>query len=215
MNPILIIDNYDSFVYNLARYIGLLGFERNVVRNDKITLEEIETLQPSAIVISPGPCTPREANICIPLIQKFYNKIPLLGICLGHQAIGEAFGGQVIPARHPIHGQSTPIYHEGESLFKQLENPLSVGRYHSLIVCEKTLPPCLKPLAYCEEGQLMALEHVSYPVVGLQFHPESILTQRAFQMLNYFFTAVPTYELKSFEEMQRLDAAQCAVEGVS
>ncbi len=185
---ILVIDNYDSFVHNLARYIGLLGFKRRVVRNDAITLEEIKQLNPQAIVISPGPCTPNEAGISLDIIKTFYATYPILGVCLGHQAIAAAFGGNIIHARQPMHGMNSDVRHCGSRIFTGIKSPVKVARYHSLIACEKTLPACLQVLAYCEDKQIMALAHETYPVIGVQFHPESIITSHSFDLLNNFFT---------------------------
>ncbi len=183
---ILLIDNYDSFVYNLARSIEELGFEYKVSRNDALTIEDIRVLNPSHILISPGPCTPSEAGISIPLIQEFYNFIPILGICLGHQAIAQAFGGQIIRALKPVHGKSDELQHSGEDLFLGLKNPLKVGRYHSLIVSTEQFPNELIATAYDREGQIMALRHRYFPVYGVQFHPESILTEEGDRLLRNF-----------------------------
>ena len=182
---ILLIDNYDSFVHNLARYFTLAGWETRIARNDAITLEEIEALQPQAIALSPGPCTPREAGICIPLIQRFAPSIPILGVCLGHQAIGEAFGGQTMRARRPVHGKASLISHTGEGIFSGLPTPLRAGRYHSLI----SEIPQNSPLAITatsEDGAIMGFAHQDYPTYGVQFHPESILTEHGMEMIENF-----------------------------
>ena len=184
---ILIIDNYDSFVYNLARYTEELGFEAIVVRNNEITLSDISTINPSHLILSPGPCTPNEAGICLEAIRHFYQTIPILGICLGHQAIAQAFGGQVIHATRPMHGKSCAITHTGQGLFQTLPNPLTVGRYHSLVACPNTLPSCLEPTAHDSIGEIMALQHTKYPTFGLQFHPESILTEQGHVFLKNYF----------------------------
>ena len=183
---ILLIDNYDSFVYNLARYVRELGFREHVIRNDAITLDQIEALKPSHIILSPGPCRPDDAGITLALIGHFAKYIPILGICLGHQAIGQAFGGNVIPAKNPTHGKASFIYHDEKSIFKKLPNPLKVGRYHSLAVCKHHLPSCLNITATTADGEIMGLQHQTYPTIGLQFHPESILTEHGHQLLLNF-----------------------------
>ncbi len=183
---ILLIDNYDSFVYNLSRYVGELGFERIVKRNDEISLDEISLLQPSHIIISPGPCAPDQAGISLALIQRFGAVIPILGVCLGHQAIGQVYGGKVTRAKHPMHGKSSFISHNQTGLFLGLENPLKVARYHSLIVSEENLPEELIITARSPEQEIMALMHRRFPVFGVQFHPESILTQSGYQILQNF-----------------------------
>jgi len=183
---IVLIDNYDSFVHNLARYIGQLGYARTLYRNDAITLEQLDSLQPSHIIISPGPCTPNEAGISLEIIRHFGPHIPILGVCLGHQAIAQAFGGHIIRARYPMHGMSTPIYHQQQGILKQLSNPLTVGRYHSLVVAANGFPACLEVTAYSAEGEIMALQHKTYPTYGVQFHPESILTEQGYQLLQNF-----------------------------
>ncbi len=185
---ILVIDNYDSFVFNLTRYVEELGSVCHVVRNDKISLTEISDMQPSHIILSPGPKAPADAGICVPLIQHFSPTIPILGVCLGHQAIGQAFGGEVKRAERPVHGKSSKITHDGKGIFKNLPQPLKVGRYHSLIVDETTLPDCLKITATAENGEIMALQHVSYPIYGVQFHPESVLTEKGYDMLANFIS---------------------------
>jgi anthranilate synthase/aminodeoxychorismate synthase-like glutamine amidotransferase len=185
---ILLIDNYDSFVYNLARYVSELGYPREVVRNDKITLAEIEMLNPSHIIISPGPCTPDEAGVSLEVIRRFGARIPLLGVCLGHQAIGQAYGGYVTRARKPMHGKASLIQHDGKRLFAGLDNPLQVGRYHSLIVSDENLPAELKITAVSSEGEIMGLAHQDYPVFGVQFHPESVLTKGGHRLLESFLT---------------------------
>jgi para-aminobenzoate synthetase component II len=183
---VLLIDNYDSFVYNLARYIQLLGFETTVVRNDAITLNEIALLKPSHIILSPGPCTPTEAGICLAVIATFGANTPILGVCLGHQAIGQAYGGNIVRAQQPLHGKATEIYHNEKGLFTDLPQPLTVGRYHSLIVSEIALPPELMVTARSAIGEIMALQHQHYAVFGVQFHPESILTQAGLALLGHF-----------------------------
>lgn len=183
---ILLIDNYDSFVFNLARYVAELGYEYQVVRNDEITLDEIATLSPSHIILSPGPCSPNEAGISLALVSAFLDKFPILGVCLGHQAIGQACGGKVVRATTPKHGKSSQIFHDGQGLFQKLPNPFKVARYHSLIVENDSLPSCLKVSALTKENEIMAIEHREYPVFGVQFHPESVLTEHGHQMLSQF-----------------------------
>ncbi|MCE3198078.1 aminodeoxychorismate/anthranilate synthase component II [Paenibacillus sonchi] len=183
---ILVIDNYDSFTYNLVQYLGELGEEVQVSRNDEITIEEIEALAPDHILISPGPCTPNEAGISLALIQHFKGIIPIFGVCLGHQAIGQAFGGNVIRAERLMHGKTSPIHHNGTSVFEGLESPFTATRYHSLIVERETLPDCLEITAETAEGEIMALRHKEYPIEGVQFHPESIITNHGHTMLRNF-----------------------------
>lgn len=183
---ILLIDNYDSFVYNLARYVGELGYERVVKRNDAISLDEIAMLQPSHIIISPGPCAPDQAGVSLEVIRRFGSRIPILGVCLGHQAIGQVYGGRVMRAKNPMHGKSSLITHDGQKIFSGLENPLQVARYHSLIVSDENLPAELEVSARCSEGEIMGLRHREYPVFGVQFHPESVLTQQGYQLLKNF-----------------------------
>jgi len=183
---ILLIDNYDSFVYNLARYVGELGFDRYVVRNDMISLAEIEELNPTHIIISPGPCAPDQAGISLAVIQCFAGKIPILGVCLGHQAIGQAFGAKVTRAKRPMHGKPSMTSHHGEDIFMGLANPLKTARYHSLIVSEANFPAELEITARCEMGEIMALKHRELPIYGVQFHPESVLTEQGHELLNNF-----------------------------
>ena len=183
---ILLIDNYDSFVYNLARYIGQLGFAYRVVRNDAITLNDIEAMQPSHVILSPGPGTPSDAGITLDVIQSFASKMPILGICLGHQAIGQAFGGVIIRAPFPTHGKASLIYHDRRGIFEGIETPFKAGRYHSLMINESTLPNTLQVTARTADGVIMAIQHVQYPIVGLQFHPESVLTEHGYALLSNF-----------------------------
>ncbi len=183
---LLMIDNYDSFTYNLVQYFGELGEELKVFRNDKITLDEIADLQPEGIVISPGPCTPKEAGISVDTIKRFAGKIPILGVCLGHQSIGEAFGGDVVRAARLMHGKTSMVRHDGRTIFKDIENPFEATRYHSLIVKRETLPDCLEVSAETEQGEIMALRHKEYFVEGVQFHPESILTRPGKDILRNF-----------------------------
>jgi anthranilate synthase component II len=187
---LLVIDNYDSFTYNLVQYLGELGEEPIVRRNDAISVEEIGEMHPSAIVLSPGPCTPSEAGITVPVVQRWGSEIPILGVCLGHQAIGEAYGGVVIRARRVMHGKTSRITHDGTGLFDGLPDPLEVMRYHSLIVERSTLPAELEILAVTGDApdEIQAVRHVSHPVWGVQFHPESVLTQQGKQLLKNFLS---------------------------
>jgi para-aminobenzoate synthetase component 2 len=183
---ILVIDNYDSFTYNLVQYLGEIGQEVVVRRNDEIDLAGIEALHPDHILISPGPCTPNEAGISLALIDYFKGVIPILGVCLGHQAIGQAFGGDVVRAERLMHGKTSPILHDGKTLFEGLPSPFTATRYHSLIVKPETLPDCLEISARTEEGEIMGLRHKEYVIEGVQFHPESIITDHGHQMLRNF-----------------------------
>jgi len=183
---ILLIDNYDSFVYNLARYVGELGYERSVKRNDKITLAEIAAENPSHIIISPGPLAPAAAGISMEVIRYFGSRIPILGVCLGHQAIGQVYGGMITKAKNPMHGKASLITHNERHIFKGLKNPLSVARYHSLIVSEQHFPEVLSITARCDAGEVMALRHREFPVFGVQFHPESVLTEQGYRLLRNF-----------------------------
>lgn len=183
---ILMIDNYDSFVFNLVQYLGEMGHELVVRRNDGITIEEIEQLNPRVIVISPGPCSPNEAGISLEVIQTFAGKIPLLGVCLGHQSIAQAFGGKVVRAERLMHGKTSPVFHDGKTIFSDLPSPLIACRYHSLLVERETLPDCLEVTAWTAEGEIMALRHKELAVEGVQFHPEAILTEHGKSMLRNF-----------------------------
>ena len=183
---ILMIDNYDSFTYNLVQYLGELGANLVVHRNDKITLDQIEDLAPEKIVISPGPCTPREAGISCDLIRQFAGRVPLLGVCLGHQCIGDVFGGDVVRAGRLMHGKTSLIHHNGEQIFDDLENPFEATRYHSLIVKKETLPDCLELTAWTLQDEIMGFRHKDYPIWGVQFHPESILTVEGKKLLKNF-----------------------------
>ncbi len=183
---ILVIDNYDSFVHNLARYVRELGWATTIVRNDAIEFAAIETLAPSHIILSPGPCTPDEAGISVPLIPRFGPTIPILGVCLGHQSIGQACGGKVVRARRPMHGNTSLVRHDGVGIFAGLPNPLRATRYHSLVVAADGLPADLLVAAESEEGEIMALRHRRWPVVGLQFHPEAVLTEHGYDLLRNF-----------------------------
>ena len=187
---VFVLDNYDSFTYNLVQYIGELGVEVTVRRNDQITVEEIDDLHPDRIVISPGPCTPQEAGISIELIRHFAGRVPLLGVCLGHQAIGAAFGGKVVRAANLMHGKTSSVEHDGKSIFRGIPSPMTATRYHSLIVQEKDLPDELEISATCvdRDGQrvIMGLRHRKFPVEGVQFHPESVLTDHGRQIVRNF-----------------------------
>ncbi|GAB6992584.1 aminodeoxychorismate/anthranilate synthase component II [Paenibacillus pini] len=183
---ILVIDNYDSFTYNLVQYLGELGEEIKVFRNDEIDIQGIEALAPDHILISPGPCTPNEAGISLETIHYFKGKIPIFGVCLGHQSIGQAFGGKVIRAERLMHGKTSPIHHQGTSVFEGLPSPFTATRYHSLLVERDSLPDCLEITAETEEGEIMGLQHKEYKIVGVQFHPESIITDYGHQMLRNF-----------------------------
>lgn len=193
---LLMIDNYDSFVYNLVQYLGEMGEAVQVFRNDKLTIPQIEDLSPEHIIISPGPCTPNEAGISLALIKHFKGKIPLLGVCLGHQAIGQAFGGDVIRAPRLMHGKTSVIHHDGKGVFRNLKNPLSATRYHSLIVKRETLPDCLEITAETELGEIMGIRHKEYLIEGVQFHPESILTEDGHAMLKNFLAMNPAWRTR-------------------
>jgi anthranilate synthase/aminodeoxychorismate synthase-like glutamine amidotransferase len=186
---LLLIDNYDSFTYNLAQYLGELGAEVRVERNDALTVDDVAKLGPRRIVISPGPCTPNEAGISLGVIEKLAGKIPIFGVCLGHQAIGQAFGGRVVRAPKVMHGKTSAIAHDGSGIFRGIASPMQATRYHSLVVEPSTLPPCLRVTARTDDGEIMALEHTSLPVWGVQFHPESILTLDGKQLLRNFLEA--------------------------
>lgn len=183
---ILVIDNYDSFTFNLVQYLGELGEEVAVHRNDEITLEEIAALKPDHILISLGPCTPNEAGISLAAVDRFKGEIPILGVCLGHQVIGQAFGGEIVRAERLMHGKTSPIEHDGRTLFQGLPNPFTATRYHSLIVKRETLPDELEISAQTAEGEIMAIRHKQYPIEGVQFHPESIITEHGLTLLRNF-----------------------------
>ena len=183
---LLMIDNYDSFTYNLVQYLRELGEEVEVYRNDKISLAEIETLNPTRLVVSPGPCTPNEAGISVEVIKHFAGKLPILGVCLGHQSIGQAYGGKVVRADRLMHGKTSPIFHDNRELFVGLPDPFDATRYHSLLVERSSLPECLEITAWTEEGEIMGMRHRDLQVWGVQFHPESILTVAGMNMLNNF-----------------------------
>lgn len=183
---LLMIDNYDSFTYNLVQYFGELGEEVVVYRNDQITLDEIARLQPHRIVISPGPCTPREAGISVPAIQRFAGEIPILGVCLGHQSIGQAYGGRIVHAKEIMHGKISAIHHRGVGAFRGLPEPFQATRYHSLVIDRAALPECLEITAWTGDGEIMGVRHRTQPVEGVQFHPESILTEHGHELLKNF-----------------------------
>ncbi|MBC5636112.1 aminodeoxychorismate/anthranilate synthase component II [Ornithinibacillus sp. BX22] len=186
---VLIIDNYDSFTFNLVQYIDQLNQETIVVRNDEITLDIIQTLQPSHILLSPGPGNPSNAGICLDIVKELYQDYPILGVCLGHQIIAEAFGGNVIKASEPTHGKISSIKHDGKGIFKDLANPVQITRYHSLIVDKNSFPQCLEISAYTEAGDIAALRHKQYPIEGIQGHPESILSESGLALLDNFFSS--------------------------
>jgi len=185
---LLMIDNYDSFTYNLVQYLQELGEDVRVFRNDQITLPQIEKLHPSKIVISPGPCTPNEAGISLELIRELASKVPILGVCLGHQAIGQVFGGKIVRAPRIMHGKTSPIHHDSKTIFEGLSNPFEATRYHSLVIEPSSVPACLEVSARTAEGEIMAVRHRKYPVEGVQFHPESILTTEGKKLLKNFLT---------------------------
>jgi len=183
---LLMIDNYDSFTYNLVQYFGELGADVHVHRNDAITLDQIAAWQPKRIVISPGPCTPDQAGISVALIERFAGKIPILGVCLGHQAIGQAFGGRIVRARRVMHGKTSTIAHDGGGVFAGVASPLTATRYHSLVIDRSSLPSCLEITAESEDGEIMGVRHRDTPVEGVQFHPEAILTEHGHELLANF-----------------------------
>ncbi|MEK9629783.1 MAG: aminodeoxychorismate/anthranilate synthase component II [Nitrospinota bacterium] len=183
---ILMIDNYDSFTYNLVQYMGELGADMRVERNDRISISEIESLKPQKIVISPGPCTPSKAGISVEVIKHFAGKVPLLGVCLGHQSVGAAFGGEIIKAGKLMHGKTSEVRHDGKTLFKDLPNPFTATRYHSLVLNRKTLPDCFEITAESDDNEIMGIRHKELPVEGVQFHPESILTPNGKDLLKNF-----------------------------
>ena len=195
MTRTLVIDNYDSFTYNLVHFLGELGADVTVVRNDKITLDEIAAMAPEAIVLSPGPCTPNEAGICLALIERFKGETPILGVCLGHQAIGQAMGGDVIRAPHLVHGKTSKINHTGKGLFRGLNSGFEATRYHSLIVQQDTLPDVLEVTATTDDGLIMGMQHKSLPVHGVQFHPESIASENGHALLQNFLNLARDFNL--------------------
>jgi anthranilate synthase component 2 len=182
----VLVDNYDSFTYNLVQYFGELGEDVRTYRNDEITIEAIEKLKPSRICISPGPCTPHEAGVSVPVLQHFAGKLPILGVCLGHQSIGAAFGGKIIRAQQVMHGKTSPIEHTGVGVFKDLPSPYTIIRYHSLAIARDSLPDCLEITAWTADGEIMGVRHKTYPIEGVQFHPESILSDHGHALLQNF-----------------------------
>ena len=188
---ILLIDNYDSFVYNLARYVRELGEVPLVRRHDAITVDEIVALDPSHIIISPGPCSPREAGISTGVVRELGSRIPILGVCLGHQCIGAAYGGEIVRAGLPMHGKTSRIHHSGNGLFAGLPSPFLATRYHSLVIAPASVPNSLQVTATSEDGEIMAVQHTEHPVYGVQFHPESVLTEHGYRLLDHFLHGVP------------------------
>jgi anthranilate synthase/aminodeoxychorismate synthase-like glutamine amidotransferase len=196
---ILMIDNYDSFTYNLVQYLGELGADVWVYRNDQITVAEIERLAPEKIVISPGPCTPKEAGISCDVIRHFAGRVPLLGVCLGHQCIGEVFGGEIVRAPALFHGKTSMIYHDGKTIFRGLPHPFEATRYHSLVIRRETLPGCLELSAETDDGVIMGVRHRELLIEGVQFHPESILTREGKKLLANFLSQAPAVELEALQ----------------
>jgi para-aminobenzoate synthetase component II len=196
---ILMIDNYDSFTYNLVQYLGELGSDVRVYRNDQITVAEIQRLAPTKIVISPGPCTPTEAGISCDVIREFAGRVPLLGVCLGHQCIGEVFGGEIVRAPALFHGKTSMIYHDDKTIFRGLPRPFEATRYHSLVIRRETLPDCLELSAETDDGVIMGVRHRELLVEGVQFHPESILTREGKQLLANFLSQAPAVELEALQ----------------
>jgi anthranilate synthase/aminodeoxychorismate synthase-like glutamine amidotransferase len=188
---ILLIDNYDSFVYNLARYVRELGEMPLVRRHDAVDVDEILRLRPSHIIISPGPCSPKEAGISTEVVRRVGESIPILGVCLGHQCIGAAYGGEIVRAGHPMHGKISRIHHTGQGLFSGMPSPFIATRYHSLVIAPASVPPGLIVTATSEDGEIMAVQHAEHPVYGLQFHPESVLTEHGYRLLDHFLHGVP------------------------
>ena len=187
---ICVIDNYDSFVYNIVQYLGELGEQVDVFRNDEVTVRDIGEMKPEGIVLSPGPCTPAEAGICMEVVLRLAGDIPILGICLGHQSIAQAFGGNVVRAGHVVHGKTSEIHHDGRSIYRGLHNPFIATRYHSLIVEMESLPSCMEVSAWTDDGLIMGIRHREYPVEGVQFHPESILTLEGKKLLHNFIKMI-------------------------
>lgn len=183
---ILVLDNYDSFTYNLVQYLGMLGAELRVVRNDEVSVADIEALRPEKILVSPGPCSPAEAGVSVEVIRYFGEKLPVFGVCLGHQSIGHAYGGRVVRADRLMHGKTSPIHHDHSNVFQNMPNPFEATRYHSLIVEKASLPDCLRVTAWTAEGEIMGLAHKTLPVFGVQFHPESVLTQEGMTLMRNF-----------------------------
>jgi anthranilate synthase/aminodeoxychorismate synthase-like glutamine amidotransferase len=187
---LLMLDNYDSFTYNLVQYLGALGADVQVHRNDAITVDDVARLAPSQIVVSPGPCTPNEAGICVPLIRRFAGEIPILGVCLGHQAIGQAFGGRIVRAQRVMHGKLSPVAHDGRGVFAGIPSPFAVTRYHSLAIERESVPDELEVTATADDGEIMGVRHRRFAVEGVQFHPEAILTEHGMDLLRNFLAAM-------------------------
>jgi anthranilate synthase component 2 len=185
---IVMIDNYDSFTYNLVQYLGEMGEDLRIYRNDDLTVAEVVALRPDQVIISPGPCTPNEAGISVPLIQELAGKVPILGVCLGHQSIGQAFGGEIVRAGRLMHGKTSPVYHHGQGVFRGLPNPFQATRYHSLVIRRESLPDCLEITAETEIGEIMGIRHRELPIEGVQFHPESVLTECGRELLRNFLS---------------------------
>lgn len=183
---ILMIDNYDSFTYNLVQYVGELGETVKVIRNDELTIREIEQLTPAIIIVSPGPCTPNEAGVSLDVVQHFAGKIPIFGVCLGHQTIGQAFGGKVIRAKTLMHGKTSPVFHDGQGVNNNMPNPFNATRYHSLLVEKETLPDCLEVTSWTADDEIMGLRHKLFPIEGVQYHPESIMTEEGKRLIQNF-----------------------------
>ena len=194
---LLMIDNYDSFTYNLVQYLGELGENVYVRRNDKITVEDVDNIKPSKIVISPGPCTPRQAGVSVDIIKRYSGKVPILGVCLGHQSIGAAFGGKIVRAKEIVHGKTSMISHDGKSVFKDLANPFEATRYHSLVIEKKTIPAELEISAQSSDGEIMGVRHKHCFVEGIQFHPESVLTILGMQLLKNFLDLANEYSSRN------------------
>lgn len=188
---LLMIDNYDSFTYNLVQYLGELGADVRVYRNDALTLDDIARMKPERVVVSPGPCTPNEAGISVPLIERFAGEMPILGVCLGHQSIGQAFGGRIVRATHVMHGKLSPVKHEGRGVFDGLPSPFAVTRYHSLVIARDSMPDCLEVTAESDDGEIMGVRHRSLPVEGVQFHPEAFMTEHGHSLLRNFLSPQP------------------------
>jgi anthranilate synthase component 2 len=188
---ILLLDNYDSFVYNLARYVRELGEIPVVRRHDAVTVDEVAAMGPSHIIISPGPCTPAEAGISTEVVRRLGSSVPILGVCLGHQCIGAAYGGEIVRAGQPMHGKTSMIHHRGSGIFAGLPNPFRATRYHSLVIAPASVPPALEVIATSEDGEIMAVRHTRHPVHGVQFHPESVLTEHGYRLLDHFLHGVP------------------------
>lgn len=191
---LLFIDNYDSFTYNIVQYFAELGQGVAVRRNDDITLEEIETLNPQYLVIGPGPCSPKEAGISVAAMRHFAGRLPIMGVCLGHQTIGEAFGGRIVRAKTLMHGKVSPVSHSGKGMFRGLPNPVTCTRYHSLVIDRNTMPGCLEVTAWTEDGEIMGVRHKEYAVEGVQFHPEALLTEHGHDMLNNFLVEFQNFK---------------------